>query len=330
MARTIGTAEEIEILHDKCGKPVAKDIEGVLHVQCIRRGCKDWVSLSGYFKSGEYRQVIDLLTSGDLLMDDVLRLADPGNRYRQIEDLFIVGRTELDLLFRTQVHPLGPKCAHYIHPKVNPLKLKTDWIPQVPVDEELDEWIRSEKWRTDEKWLTRAALVLVPHSVGGIPTSLIGQNRLLGAGRDESEDREGRVSSARPDGIIRADVFWGHSQSEKYWENEPASIDWRWALIYESPACTLSKKWAQQEEIAQHYGMPIATAALDVWCTNMIRAVYDVPFRRHVFSRTRTDDRGTRIEVHTGYKHVSIQHDFEDRAEKAWTASLEGAPKSGI
>lgn len=330
MAKTIGTAEEIEILHDKCGKPVAKDIGGVLHVQCVRRGCKEWVPLSGYFKSGEYRPVIDLLKSGDLLMDDALRLADPCNRYRGIEGLFVVGRRELDLLFRTEVCPYGPKKASYIQPVYNPLNLKQGWIPYVPITEELDEWIRSEKWRTDEKWRTRAALVLAPHSVGGIPTSLIGQNRLLGAGRDESEDREGRVSAARPYGIIRGNVFWGPSQSEECWANEPASADWRWAFIYESPVCIMSKKWAQQQEVAMHYGMPIATAALDAWCSNMVRAVYDVPFRRHVFSRTCTDDRGTRIQVDTGYKHVSICYDFEDRAEKAWTASLEGAPKSGI
>ena len=156
---------------------------------------------------------------------DVIALCDPLAKYRNIEELFIVGPQELDTLFRID--------------SGNPLSLREGWIPQPPsIDPRTDAWIRSCIWRDSPEWKTRAALILVPPMIGDIPTSLVGQNKLLGVAHD-----------GYPAGIIRQDVFYSNwfVQPNFNWVNEPAVKGWQWLLVYENPLWTTRSNWSSQQ-----------------------------------------------------------------------------------
>ena len=266
MAETIRTAGS-GIPHHGCGKEIAREINGVLHVYCVRKGCKVWVPIEDFLSREQVRKAIDLLLSGQVSPADVIALSDPLAEYRQIEGLFVVGPQELDKLFR-------------IETKGNPLGLSEGWIPEIPsIDSRTDAWIRSCIWRDDPEWDTRIALVLVPPKIGNVPTSLVGQNKLLGIAHDGIHG-----------GIIRKDVLfsdWFVLQNDG-WANEPATKGWQWLLIYEHPLWTTGMKRVDQWKVAKEKGMNISSAVQDAWGLNMVRAVYDVSFRFSTYSRTST------------------------------------------
>ena len=277
MVGTIGTAKDRVILHDRCGEEVARVINGAPTVKCIRRECKEDVVLGDFIERGPLQEAFDLILSGQVSPADVIALCDPLAKYRNIEELFIVGPQELDTLFRID--------------SGNPLSLREGWIPQPPsIDPRTDAWIRSCIWRDSPEWKTRAALILVPPMIGDIPTSLVGQNKLLGVQHDG-------VAS----GIIRKDVFWSnYFISPGFdWANVPAVGEWSWLLVYEHPFWTARNCWEGQEELSAQKGMPISSAPQDTWALNMLKAVYGVSWRINTWSRTSTLRDGNPLRVYS-------------------------------
>ena len=226
--------------------------------------------------------------------------------YSGIDELFVVGPKELDNLFR-----IG----------TNPLSLKAGWVPEIEVSDELDSWIHSCVWRDNENWKTRAALVLAPPEIGDIPTSLIGQNQLLGVAHD----------GVAP-GIIRQDVFWSNYfvQPNYDWANELAVDEWQWLFIYEHPPWTTKINWDRQQEEAKKKGMPISTAAQDALCLNLVLAATGTRFRLTTWSRTATICGGYPLDVLSGGTGVYVSQDWNPgHAFDSIAASVQGVPAPG-
>lgn len=230
--------------------------------------------------------------------------------YRQIEGLFVIGLAELDMACRSQ-DPKNP----------NPLNLKDGWIPQIEVPTEMDEWIRSCVWRDDEEWKTRAALVLVPPEIGGIPTSLIGQNKIWGVGHD------GLAA-----GKVRQDVFWSNwfvkpVEPNYDWANIQAVEEWRWLLAYEHPLWATNLIWDKQQKTAKERGMLISTAAQDTFVLNAVLAATGIRLRVPTWSRTSTLCGGCPLFVGSyDFGVLVCQGWFPEGAYSYVAASVQGVP----
>lgn len=279
--KTIGTADFVEeVPHDKCGKGIARVIDGVPHVECTRKGCREWVPLEGFVKRDTLRGAIDLIISGQIRAADVIALAalpDPLAEYRQIEGLIVVGPAELDKV-----------CRSLNSDNPNPLGLADGWIPDIPVPDEWDQWIHSGIWRDDKNWQTRAALILTPPEIAGIPTSPIGQNKIWGVPHD-----------GLPGGIVRQDVFWSNYfvKPNYDWANTPAVSEWQWQLGYEHPVWITRQNWPKQQKSAESRGMPVASVAADTFILNAVLAAYGVRLRASTYSRTSTVFDGYPLDV---------------------------------
>ncbi len=285
MSKNIGTAKSV-VTHDKCGKVIAKEIDGVLHVQCLRQDCEnEWVPILGWVKE------------------------DPLAKYRGIEGLIVVGPAELD-----------KACRSLDQNNLNPLDLEDGWIPNIGIDPTIDKWICSGKWRTNKDWTTRAFLVLCPPEIGGIPTSLIGQNKLWGVPHDGIEA-----------GNVRQDVFYSNwFLKENYdWANVPVVDQWRWLLGFEHPRWTTNLDWDGQQKAAKKKDMQISTAAQDVFALNVVLAATGIRLRSTTWSRTSTIFDGSPLHVYSFGARVYVfrscppGHAFDSVA-----ASVQGVPGS--
>ena len=308
MAKTIGTAEIVK--HDRCGKEVARIINGVLHVPCVRRGCKgEHVALNDWVQRDRMAEAIKAILSGAVSPEQVMALTDPLADYRQTDGLILIGPEELD---RACHGPNGE----------NPLGLKSGWIPEVPVPTDLDRWIRSLVWRDHKDWQTRAALVLTPPEIGGIPTSLIGQNAIWGVAHDGT-----------PAGQVRQDVFWSnyfvrpcHEGNPGFaWAKDTAADEWRWTLAYEHPVWTAQKNWAKQQEAASKRQMPIMSVARDTFALNAVLAAAGIRLRPATWSRTCTIYDGYPLDVYSYGYGVHAGRDWNpENASAGFAASVEG------
>lgn len=308
MSENIGTAREM--LHEKCGKGIVRVINGIPHVECVRKGCREWVPLNGFVERDPLRQAIDLLMSGQVSPQEVSGLAnlDPFAAYRGIEGLICIGPAELDKACRS----LDPN-------NLNPLGLQDGWVPRLEPTPREDAWIRSRIWRDDPSWKTRMALVTVPASIAGIPTSLIGQNKIWGVPHD----------GVRP-GIVRQDVFWGNFfvQPDYDWANEPAVADWRLLFIYEHLLWTTNLNWVLQQQAVREKGMPISTAAQDTFTLNVIRAATGIQFRKTTWARTSTIFDGLPLIVYSHADGVGVdQYWLPEGAGESIAASAQGVPR---
>lgn len=306
MATTIGTAA---ITHKKCGKEIARVIGDVLHVQCLRRGCREWVPVEGWAETHRIKQAIDLILSGQIKLDDVLAPADPLADYRQIEGLIVIGPEELN------------KACHGPNGE-NPLKLQPGWIPDIPIPADYDKWIRSLIWRDNSEWATRAALVLTPSEIAGIPTSLIGQNEIWGVPHDGEEA-----------GKVRQDVFWSNYfvQPKYNWAKEPATNEWRWTLAYEHPLWTTKLNWNNQQAAAKKRKMPIMTAAQDAFVLNVVLAATGIRLRETTWSRTSTVYGGYPLGVRSCGNGVNVYRSWSPQdAHGILAASVQGIQTPGI
>lgn len=223
--------------------------------------------------------------------------------YRQIEGLIVIGPAELDKACRT---PNGQ----------NPLGLKDGWIPNIPVPEDLDKWIRSCVWRDHKDWQTRAALVLVPPEIAGISTSLIGQQKIWGVSHDNIDP-----------GVVRQDVFWSNwfVKPNYDWANSPAMADWQWVLIYEHPLWTTNLNWKNQQKVVTKRKMLLSNIAQDALALNLILAATGIRFRNLTYSRTSTIFDGYPLGVNSGGRGVDLRQgwDLED-ADGHVAASVQG------
>lgn len=302
MAPTIRTAS---VSHQKCGKEIVRIIDGVLHVQCLRRGCREWVPIYGWAETGQIMRVMELILTDQVRLEDVLALADPLVDYRQIEGLIVIGPTELD------------KACHGPNGE-NPLELQPGWIPNVPVPADLDQWIRSLTWRDSPEWATRATLVLTPPEIGGIPTSLIGQNKIWGVSHD-------RI----PAGRVRQDVFWSNYfvQPNYDWAREPATDGWRWTLAYEHPLWMTKLNWDNQKQAALQRGMQISSVAQDAFVLNAVLAATGIRLRSATWSRTCTVYGGYPLNVHSCGNGVGVDGRWAPGgAGGLLAASVQGMP----
>lgn len=147
MAKTIGTAGFTEVLHKKCGKGIARVINGVLHVECVRKGCREWAPLPGWVQ------------------------VTPLAEYRQIKDLIVVGPEEIEKAF------LGPNGE-------NPLMLTPGWCPRLPVPYSVEQMKQLVELCQTKEWQTRVILWLALPEADGMSTSLIDQYVLWGVAHD--------------------------------------------------------------------------------------------------------------------------------------------------
>jgi hypothetical protein len=251
--------------------------------------------------------VLEAIQSGRIPMSAIEQFLDPLYEYRQIEGLIVVGPAELDRA-----------CRSHNSENPNPLGLKDGWIPAIEVPTEMDRWIRSEKWRTDKQWATRAALVLTPPEIAGIPTSLIGQQKIWGVSHDG-------IGS----GTVRQDVFWSNwfIQPNYDWANVPAVTEWYWTLIYEHPRWTTKKNWTNQQKAANERRMPISSAAQDAFALNAVLAVTGTRLRLSTWSRTSTIFEGCPLSVRSRDDGVSVDRRWRPGdALGGLAASVQGVP----
>ena len=278
MASSRGRRPEVVRRCMGCADPlVVIGPSGEPEVPCSRQRCRKQgvttpIRLHGFIRVPKGMEpdyglkILAAIQSGSIPPATINQYLDPLYDYRQIEGLILIGPAELGKVCQ------GPKGE-------NPLGLEDDWIPEIPVPERMAAWVRSQRWRTDKDWATRAALVLAPPNIGNIPTSLIGQNKLWGV----SHDGVGA-------GLVRGDVFWSNwfVQSNYDWAKEPAVADWQWLLVYEHPLWTTKLNSERQKRAAEEKGMSISTAAQDALALNLVLAVTGIQLRLLTWSRTVT------------------------------------------
>lgn len=146
MAKTIETAVRT-IVHPKCNKEIARVVNGVLYVQCIRRRCKEWVPLEDWVQQ------------------------DPLDPYRRIQGLIVIGPAEIEQAFLTADGG-------------NPLDLKPGWCPRIPVPYSVEQIKKLVELCQTREWRTTPVLWLALPEVGGQPTSFINQYKWWGVQHD--------------------------------------------------------------------------------------------------------------------------------------------------
>lgn len=287
-----------------------------------RRPCKRVILKGGKIadERGHEFSIAELLhaahQAGQTTVDDVLREyyalsavpVDPLADYRQIKNLIVIGSAELDFA----CHGAGGE---------NPLNLQSGWIPDVPVPADMDRWIRSLTWRDGPEWQTRAALVLTPPMIGGIPTSLIGQNKIWGVPHD-----------SLPGGLVRQDVFWSNYflQPNHGWAKELPADQWQWMLAYEHPRWTTKLNWTSQKNVVNHRGMTISTVAQDAFALNAVLAATGIRLRSATWSRTSTIFDDFPLFVCSGGRGVVVDQCWNtDGADGSIAASVQGVPGLG-
>lgn len=289
---------------------------GELEVPCNRQRCRKggittpirpigFVRVPEGMTTERGLKILEAIQNGRIPAGAIEQFLDPLYTCRQIKDLIVIGPTELDKACRTSDGK-------------NPLGLKEGWIPEIPVPDKLDQWIRSEKWRTDGQWSTRAVLVLMPPVIAGIPTSLIGQQKIWGIVHD----------GINP-GSVRQDVFYSNwfVQSNYDWANIPAVTDWRWVLVYEHPRWTTNLNWLEQQRVAAERGMLISTAAQDVLALNLVLAATGTRLRTSAFSRTSTVFDGCPFRVDSDDNGVNLyQCWYPEYANGNVAVSVQGVP----
>lgn len=146
MAKTIKTVTST-VVHDKCGKEIARVKGGVLHVQCLRRSCKQWVPLPGWVQE------------------------DPLAQYYRIPNLIVIGPAQIEKALLTSSGE-------------NPLDLRPGWCPLIPLPYSVKQMEAvADLCRTDD-WATVPILWLALPLVGGKPTSLVNQYQWWGVCHD--------------------------------------------------------------------------------------------------------------------------------------------------
>lgn len=60
------------INHEGCGKEIAREVGGVLYVEDLRRRCRTWVPIPGWFKSGQVTELLGGLVDGRLNVHQIL------------------------------------------------------------------------------------------------------------------------------------------------------------------------------------------------------------------------------------------------------------------
>jgi len=255
MAGTIQTAgsgvgsEVREVLHPKCSREIARIIDGVLHVECVRKGCKEWVPIPGWLEAEQVRQAVDLILSGKVRPQDVIGLSDPLVQCRAIEGLFVIGPAEIEKAF------LGPKGE-------NPLGLESGWCSQLmpPIPWTPDQMRQIVALCQTPEWNTFPILWLALPQVADKPTCLVNQCGWWGMGHD----------GVRP-GKIRQNIFydnWFIHQAEP-WAREPAVSQPIWKISYELPVWSTTHNWEDQQKAAQNSGLTISAVTSTVLLGNL-------------------------------------------------------------
>lgn len=291
---------------------------GELEVPCNRQRCrKAGVSTpirpAGFIRVPEGMDtehglsILEAFQNGRIPASVIEQFIDSLYEYRQIKGLIVIGPSELDRACR------GNNADNQ-----NPLDLKNDWIPTIEVPTAMDQWIRSEKWRTDKHWATRAALVLTPPKIAGIPMSLIGQQKIWGVPHDNIAP-----------GRVRQDVFWSNwFVGPNYeWANVPAVTDWQWMLIYEHPLWTTKKSWDKQKSADSEMKMQISTAAQDAFALNVVLASTGIRLRATTYSRTSSIYDGYPLSVSSHVHGVYVFQRWNPGSEyDDLAASVQGVP----
>ncbi len=251
--------------------------------------------------------ILEAIQSGRVPANVLDQYLDPLYDYRQIKGLIVIGPAELDRACRS-LNPDNP----------NPLELKDGWVPNIPVPERTDKWIKSLIWRDDEKWKTRAALVITPPIIGKISTNLIGQNKIWGVPHD-----------GLPGGLVRDDVFWANYFVEPNydWANELAVTEWQWVIIYEHLLWVASSNWENQQKAANKKGMLISTASQDTFVLNVVLAATGIKLRADTISRTSTLHNGHPLVVSSISDGVNVNQCWiPSGANDNVSASVQGVP----
>ena len=302
MAKTIGTAGSsvVEILHSRCGKPVARVVDGELQVECTRRGCREWTSLPGWVELSKLQQVFELIKSGVLGLDQILDLADPLASYRQIDGLIVMGPEEIERAFQSKDEE-----------NPNPLDLPTGWCqslaPLVPwsVDEvkRVKDYCQTKEWQCQP--VLRLMLPTITYQNDPHPTSLAEMYGWWGVGHD----------GFRP-GRIRQDVFWSNWYLQNpsrglVWVDGPAVNQAHWQLSYlPHPFWTTSKSWQDQQKEAEKYpDIRFASAPEEIWMMNIL-AANNIKCRQSTWTRTSTFFDGYPLEVNLRPRGVTLSRSW--------------------
>lgn len=309
MAKTIGTADFGEVKHQKCGKGIARVIDGVIHVECVRKGCREWVALPDWVERKELGQAIDLILSGQVEISQVLALADPLADYRQIDNLILIGPEEIEKAF------LGPKGE-------NPLGLSPGWCPRIPVPWSVEQIEALAKLCQTPDWKTTPIPWLALPEVAGQPTSLYSQYNWWGVSHD-----------GLGPGKIRQDIMWSNwfarGKQDYPRAHEPAVKEPSWKIGYELPAWSASLNWKNQQKAAQERGLTIATAPSDALMLNLVAVATGKKLRRYTSARTATICDGSPLYVDFCEEGLTVDRDWlPGGADDDLGLVAEGVPKA--
>jgi len=146
MVSTIKAASST-VVHPKCGKEIARIVDGVLYVKCFRKGCGEWHPFTDWVEK------------------------DSLDVYRRIQGLIVIGPQEIERAFLTSDGE-------------NPLGLEPGWCPRIPVPYPVEQIEAIAKLCQTREWNTTPILWLALPKIGGTPTSLADQYNWWGVAHD--------------------------------------------------------------------------------------------------------------------------------------------------
>lgn len=275
MTKVVRTTDNQEIIHDKCGKPIVKIIGGVLHVECLRKGCgSEWVPLEGWFEVNQAYELLRFLFSGHITPMDSLTLIDPVAKYRHIENLVILGPAEIEMAF------LGVDGA-------NPLNLPAFWCPRIPVPWTVDQMEELSALCKTEEWATKPILWLALPEIKGEPTTLANQYGWWG----QEEIKDHFYGDVGPGKINPFQLpHLGYLRKEFKLRTSTAADTVEWRIGYEFPKWAYNLGWKEQWEVALHRGVKVSRLTSESMMMSLYFAVSGKKLRYDHFVRTYDDD----------------------------------------
>ncbi|MBU2595933.1 hypothetical protein KJ713_03840 [Patescibacteria group bacterium] len=267
--------------------------------------------MPGFVEATKLQQMVELITRGQVSLDQILGLTDPSHPYRQIEGLIVLGPAEWDKAVR------GPKGE-------NPLGLADNWCPQVPLPDNwtVDLMTRLAALCSDSKrdYQCTPVLRLALPEVAGIPTSLIGQCDLWAVAHDNLP--AGKVREQ-----MRSNYFVARPKDYPF-APVPAVTEPTWKVNFvDFPQFTTDKGWKHQQSVAQERGLVVSTVSSDALMMNLLAAALDKRFRTDTSARTADPCGGAPLVVYFDADGLYVNRNWNPGSAYPHVgAGLEGVP----